>query len=1328
MRESWRVPVVGLAVFVLLSPSSALAGDAPSFARQQWTVRDGLPVNSITGILQSADGYLWLSTFDGLVRFDGARFVVLNTSTSPGLPSNRIVDLIEAADGTMFVATEDRRLVRYARGEFSAEPASIAVRRLEPDGEGGIWVGTSAGLLHYTNGILTPVAASQVTTPIEAIARDRHGAIWCGGAQGLHRIAGGTVTTWTAADGLSSSEVTAILESGDGSMLVGTHAGLDRFSSGSFTRLGHAGGILRAHVFALHRSGDDRAWVGTDLGLFALSAGRLTEGRVGKGPSYLRTVRRFSDGRTWSTFGGAIYRGEQLVHDAGARVTTMVEDREGSLWIGTDGRGLHRLRPSMLAVLGADEGLADDNVYPVFEDSRGAIWTGMSDAGVARIHDGVVTNFGRANGWPLLARTFAEDRDGRLHIGMLSGGVCVVDGPAFNSCVKIGDTEFRQSSVYAMAFDRAGTLWIGTERGLYRRTTEGAWGFLSPADGLPHGTIRVVKPADDGTVWIGTNGGGVALIDGSRVSVVSVEHGLTSNLVRAIHIDREKSVWVGTEDRGLNRLTRRADGQGWTVAGIRRADGLYDDVIHQILEDDQERFWMTTNRGIFGVERRALDAFASGDRRPLFSIAFNERDGMRNREANGGVQPAGVRARDGRMWFPTQAGLVILDPRRLTRNERQPPVVIEQVRHAGRTLSGLLSNIRLPLGTRELEIDYAALSFVAPENIRFEYRLEGLDERPTEAGNRRTAYFTNLPPGHYLFRVAAANSDGVWNRGGASVAIEVPPLFYETNWFRAAAALALVLAVAAVLRIRVRRLTARQKELEAIVALRTRDLAEANRAKDRFLAVVSHEVRTPLNGILGVVRLLLRSRLSTTQAEWAGIVQGQGQVLLRIINDILDSAKIQASGVQLDPDDFSVRDLFDAVVRSHREAATDRPIRFDLRIDPRVPDWVHGDPVRVRQVLDNLLAIAATFTEHGSIVVRLGCLNEAPGTRPGDAVDLGVEVQDSGPGVPPQARERLFLPFSQVDMSATRRRGGTGLGLSIARSIVEAMAGAIGHADAPGGGSIFWFRIQLYAADPVSAARPADAPSLASLAGRTGTRPRVLIGEDNPINQLVALSLLEEAGCDVVATEDGVELVEAFAAARPDLILVDCEMPDMDGYMAAAEIRRIERGHSRVPIVALTAHAFAGERDRCLAAGMDDVLTKPLDPERLAAALRVLAVASGRARGPAPQIGQQAFDFGPQRAQRRLSPGELTVARVALDPRRHLDARLIAKRLQASLETMSGRGRERRIALRRRACHRVELCRTSLEKRSDEPFGNLLFSCRADFYPRLHRRPRTRER
>jgi signal transduction histidine kinase/CheY-like chemotaxis protein/HPt (histidine-containing phosphotransfer) domain-containing protein len=414
-------------------------------------------------------------------------------------------------------------------------------------------------------------------------------------------------------------------------------------------------------------------------------------------------------------------------------------------------------------------------------------------------------------------------------------------------------------------------------------------------------------------------------------------------------------------------------------------------------------------------------------------------------------------------------------------------------------------------------------------------------------------------------------------------------------------------------------LVARRAELEsgiaahtAALAERSRELTEAGAAQARFLASISHEIRTPLNGILGVNRMLLKSLAAGAERDLAEVVQSQGRSLLAIINDILDYSKIEAGRFALDPADFSLRRAINDTARVYGEQARGKGLEFVLDVDDAVPYRVHGDGMRLRQIVDNLLANAVKFTERGSVTLRVRA----------DGTTVRFEIADTGIGVDDATLAGLFQPFTQGDSSTTRRYGGTGLGLAIAKSLVEMMGGTIGASGERGRGSRFWIVAPLGAAQlpagPLTPRGPRTPMSGVLPVAHVG---HALLAEDNAINRMVTVALLQDAGWTADVATNGVEAVEAFERRTYDLVLMDCRMPALDGYDAAAQMRRHETDGRRTPIVALTAHAFAGEADRCRAAGMDDYLTKPISGGLLAEVLErwrpaVVAPAAGPALDP----------------------------------------------------------------------------------------------------------------
>ena len=401
---------------------------------------------------------------------------------------------------------------------------------------------------------------------------------------------------------------------------------------------------------------------------------------------------------------------------------------------------------------------------------------------------------------------------------------------------------------------------------------------------------------------------------------------------------------------------------------------------------------------------------------------------------------------------------------------------------------------------------------------------------------------------------------------------------------------------------RVAERTAELSRANADLQARTLELGEAAEAKTRFLANVSHEIRTPMNGIVGMARLLQETPLGRDQREYADIIVSSARALLRIIDDILDSSKIESGAFDLDAVDFDVHQVVDEVVRLLRPEAEAKGLALSATLDTKVPDAVRGDPGRLRQALVNLVGNAVKFTERGAVTVLVEALEESP-----EHV-LRFEVRDTGIGIDPAAQERLFKPFSQADGSTTRRFGGTGLGLAISRRLIELMGGRIEVTSAPGAGSTFAFTVRLGRAAPAAAAAP---PGRSSSAPHVGARRgRVLVAEDNPVNQKVTARMLDHLGFDADVAETGEEAVAAARVKRYDLILMDGQMPGMDGFAATALIRGFEGPVRRTPIVALTASAMRGDRERYLAAGMDDYLAKPISPEQLATVLERWAPAA----------------------------------------------------------------------------------------------------------------------
>ena len=801
-----------LALATLAAPAAALdPGRAVTqYRRDAWNTREGLPQSSVESIAQTPDGYVWLGTQEGLARFDGVRFVVFDKANTPALRHNRVRALLADRDGGLWVGTEGGGVALLRDGAFvSLGPAggrrSPRIQALAQDAQGTVWVGTDGGLSRVHDGAFVdgPREQDLVRRPIQALFAGREG-LWVGLADGLVQIRGDRVDPGPAA-GLPAGRVDALWEDPDGTLWAGTRQGLFVRRPGD-KGFGHAPATLPGPIVtAIRRDRDGSLWVGTESG-----AARI----AGKAASVFSTR-------------------QGLTND---QVLQIFEDREGSLWFATQDGGVNRLADGKFTTYSAAEGLAADIAWPVFGDRAGDLWIGTKNGGLSRFRDGRIDNFTTARGLSSNAvQSIAETPDGALWIGTRGGGLNrFKDGRFTVYSMKPGLPP--ADSISALVAARDGALWVGMRGGGLARFKDGKLTSWTTGNGLPNDTIHFLLEAKDGSLWIATNGGGLVRFRDGAFRAYTTRDGLSADVVNVLHEDAEGTLWVGTFGGGLNRMR----GDGFTA--YTTAQGLYDDAIFSILEDGQERLWMSCNKGIFRVDKRELDELDRKSIPRLTPVAFGVEDGMKNRECNGANQPPAWRDARGRLWFPTIEGVAMIDPEHVRSNPVPPPVTVEQVVVDGRAARAQDGLVFGP-GARNIEVHYAAPSFRVPSRVRYRYLLEGLDPEWVEAGPRRVAYYSRLPPGRFVFRVTAANDDDLWNEDAATVSFRLRPRVTQTPWFYGACGLALAGALWAGDRLRVRRLRAREEILRRLVEERTRALAEANQRLERLSAL------DPLTGL-----------------------------------------------------------------------------------------------------------------------------------------------------------------------------------------------------------------------------------------------------------------------------------------------------------------------------------------------------------------------------------------------------------------------------------------------------------------------------------------------
>jgi len=1345
MHARWRLLLPALLwPLTALWPLAAPAADAPPLVLEHLTAAEGMPQGTVYDTLQDSQGFVWLATEDGLVRYDGHDLVRYGYSRNAvdGLPGNFVRQIVEDAHHDLWIAIKDAGLARWNRAtdsftryrhdpENSASLASDVARAVVVDTHGRIWIATndagvdvldpsSGAIEHRRHDPANPDSLSDDQT--FTLYLDRSGSVWVGTAKGLDR--------WQpernafahfrrqSDDPRSPSglQVSAIIEDHRGDYWIGTF-------DGGVERMDPSGHVLErfrhdAHAPASLASDDVRAlledraghlWIGTPEGLELLdsASGRFQHYRHDdRDPSslpdsYIMSLYEGSEGLVWiGTRGGGVSRWNPRSWELGGRrpdwlagryVTAFADAPNHKVWIASLG-GLALLDEGSGEIVDVDaaahrkEALGDRRVMALHLDRHDTLWIGTMANGLKKLSaDRGLESFPvKADDRHSLSaagiQTIFEARDGEIWLGMHDGGVNILDPASgmirqlpYNSSSR---DAISAASVTAIAEDGQGDMWIGTDDGGLD---------LAGADGRVRRVFRH-DPADPAS--------------------------LPSNTVYALEVDAKGRLWVATDGGLAQMLGTPALPQAVRFKVMSREDGLSSDAIYGMLTDSNGRLWLSSDAGLMRFDP------ATGTIK-----TYHREQGLLGEEFDSGAYH---RLRDGRLCFGGPGWFNIFDPTRVTENTRAPRVALTNLEVLGvpvasRTPYWLLDRLSVGYRASIVSLDFGALDFVSPRHNRLAYRVAKLSDRWIDLGTQHRVTLTNLDAGDHLLEVRAANADGVWSEP-LKLTVHRDAAPWRSWWAYASYALVLLLLIAQRIRAhraKIRGIVEAKQRLESEVAMRTRELVESNRqlaeaaqAKSNFLARMSHELRTPMNGVVGMTELLGRTALSAAQARLTRTIRSSAEILLQIVNDLLDLSKIQAGKVEFESLPLDLQVILEECTALFAAAAESKGIEL-IVCPPPEEGALLGDPLRIRQIVLNLVGNAVKFTLRGEVVVKADIERGEP-----NRATLKIAVSDTGVGMDAATVDKVFEPFTQADESTTRRFGGTGLGLAICRELAALMGGTVTVESRLNVGSTFQLCVPLrtgavQAAGPpvpftaravrVLTRRPALADSIArqvaalgltavcdardhgvdALAGeellvadlsthaamveaavRDGRTSRlvivgssaelealdrsridlerivskpvhrealraalrraagvatehpavaassdrvgghVLLVEDEPVNAAVAQGYLEELGCTSVWVDSGRDAVARSATERFDIIMMDLNMPAMDGFATTRLIREREGGTSPVPIIALTAHEASSYRAACLAAGMNDVMSKPYTLDQCAQLLR----------------------------------------------------------------------------------------------------------------------------